>query len=226
VGYAALVGSVPLAAIGDPVAGAACATCVALAILYSHPRILLKGHPLGGPLVNIVGYGLLSPLAGWATVDVSPNLRTALVWGLGGAGIFGTYLAAQAFQGEEDRARGYRTLVATAGPQAVLRLARAAIALAMIGGLTLAVVGWLPRTCLFGVIGWWYVDRHLSVWAERKGGGSERDARIFALRMSGTLVLGILLAFVEYAADSFAHRPVAGLGTEAGHPPDRVRYSQ
>jgi hypothetical protein len=38
--------------------------------------------------------------------------------------------------------------------------------------------------------------------------------------MLATAVLGIVLALVEYTADSFAHRPVAGLGTARGHPPD------
>ena len=134
-GYLALAASVPLAWIGHPLAGIAVLVCAILAVAYSHPRLAWKGHPLGGPIVNIVGYGLLSPLAGWSVVGVAPNARTVLVWLLFGCAIFGTYLAAQAFQQEEDRQRGYRTLVATHGPRTVLLGARAAIGVAMIGGL-------------------------------------------------------------------------------------------
>ena len=186
------------------------------------PRLALKGHPLGGPVVNIVGYGLLSPAAGWSVVDVTLNPRTAAVWALCALGIFGTYLAAQAFQGDEDAARGYRTLVATAGPEAVLRAARASVGLALLGGMTLAAIGWLPRLCLFGTIGWWIVDRHLARWSRLEGGGTEADARGFTQKMLYAALLGVGLALAQYTADSLAFRPVAGLGTASGHPSDRA----
>ncbi|MEZ4241153.1 MAG: UbiA family prenyltransferase [Myxococcota bacterium] len=221
-GYLALALSVPLAWRADPLAGAADVVCVALAIAYSHPRLALKGHPLGGPLVNVVGYGLLSPLAGWSIVDVAPDARTVAVWLLACAGIFGTYLAAQAFQGDEDAARGYRTLVATAGPQSVLRLARAAVGAALLGGMLLAAIGWLPRLCLFGIAGWWAVDRHLARWIALPDGGTEAHARGFTRRMLYAALLGVGLALVQYTWDSATGRPVAGLGTASGHPPDRA----
>jgi 4-hydroxybenzoate polyprenyltransferase len=220
-GYLALALSVPLAWRGDPLAGGAIVVCVLLAIAYSHPRLALKGHPLGGPLVNVVGYGLLSPLAGWSVVDVTADPRTLAVWVLCSLGIFGTYLAAQAFQGEEDSARGYRTLVATAGPGAVLRAARASVGAALLGGMLLAAIGWLPRLCLLGTVGWWVVDRHLARWIATPNGGTEADARGFTRRMLYAALLGVGLALTQYTWDSFAGRPVAGLGTASGHPPDR-----
>jgi 1,4-dihydroxy-2-naphthoate octaprenyltransferase len=223
-GYLALLLSVPLAAWADPVSGVACALCVALAIAYSHPALAWKGHPLGGPLVNVVGYGLLSPLAGWAVVDQAPNPRTVMVWLLCSVAILGTYLSAQAFQQEEDLRRGQRTLVATHGPRVVLQAARACIGLALLGGMLLAVLGWLPRICLFGIVGWWWVDRHLAAWAREPGGGTAAWARGFAVRMLLCALLGIGLALVQYTSDSLARRPVAGLGTAAGHPPDRPRH--
>jgi hypothetical protein len=221
-GYLALILSVPLAWQGDPLAGAADLACVLLAVGYSHPSLALKGHPLGGPLVNVVGYGLLSPMAGWSVVDVGTDPRTVAAWVLCSLGIFGTYLAAQAFQGEEDAARGYRTLVATAGPRAVLRAARAAVGAALLGGMVLAAIGWLPRLCLFGTVGWWAVDRHLAQWIAKANGGTEADARGFTRRMLYAALLGVGLALVQYTWDSYAGRPVAGLGTASGHPPDRV----
>jgi 4-hydroxybenzoate polyprenyltransferase len=222
-GYAALAVSVPIAFGAGTVAGAACAGSAVLAVLYSHPRTFWKAHPLGGPLVNVIGYGLLSPLAGWSVVGVAVTPRTLVVWVLAGFAILGTYLAAQAFQEAEDRARGYRTLVATHGPRAALLGARVAIGVAMVGGVALAVAGWVPRFTALGCLGWWWVDAHLARWSRLPDGGTEREARTFTVRMLVTALLGIALAFVEYAADSFAHRPVAGLGTVAGHPPDLDR---
>jgi hypothetical protein len=219
--YVALALAVVVASLASAGAGLACAACAVLAVAYSHPATAWKGHPLGGPLVNVVGYGLLSPLAGFAVVGVPADVRTLLVWPLGALGILGTYLAAQAFQQDEDRARGYRTLVATSGPAVVLGAARVAIGLAAAGGMALSAAGWLPRACVLGAVGWIAVDRYLAAWAREPGGGSEARARGFAARMLGAGVLGIVLAFASYAVDSFAGRPVAGLGTVRGHPPDR-----
>lgn len=222
-GYLALAVSMPLAWVGHPIAGIADAVCVALAIAYSHPRLAWKGHPLGGPVVNVVGYGLLSPLVGWVVVGVTVNPRTIAVWSLGALGVFGTYLAAQAFQQREDSERGYRTLVATSGPAAVLRAARLAVGGALLGGMLLAAIGWLPRLCLLGIVGWWGVDRHLARWSREPDGGTEADARTFTVRMLIAALLGIALAGAQYTLDSIALRPVAGLGTASGHPNDRPR---
>ena len=65
------------------------------------------------------------------------------------------------------------------------------------------------------------VDRYLVAWSDQPGGGNERWARGFASRLGALLLAGIALAFWDYAWDSFHDRPVAGLGTAAGHPPDR-----
>lgn len=221
--YAALAGSVALAVpAGLPVAACA-AACAALAVLYSHPATVWKGHPVGGPLVNVVGYGLLSPAAGFAAVGVPPDLRTLLVWPLAAIGILGTYFAAQAFQGDEDRARGYRTLVATHGPAVVLGAVRACFGVAVLGGAALAAAGWLPRTLLPALVAWLPVDRYVAGWARAAGGGTEAHARGFARRLGWVLALAIALAFVPYVIDSVEDRPVAGLATAAGHPPDRPR---
>lgn len=222
-GYAALLGAVGVAFAAHPAAGLACAGCAVLSILYSSPRSLWKGHPIAGPLVNVVGYGVLSPLAGWVVVGVAPNPRTVVVWSLAQVGILAAYFAAQAFQAEEDQARGYRTLVATHGSATVLRVARLCVAVGFVAGLGLAVAGWIPRTCLLGAVGWWVVDRWLVRWAEQPNGGDGTWAAGFANRMLFALILGISLAFGEYAHQSLTGKPVAGLGTVAGYPKDRPR---
>lgn len=220
-GYLALLLCVLFALPAGAVPTACAAGCAALAVLYSHPRAVGKGHPLGGPLVNVLGYAGFSPAAGFAVVGVPPDVRTLLVWPLVAAGILGTYFAAQAFQADEDRARGYRTLVATHGPRVVLRAVRACFLVAMVGGCALAVAGWLPRPLLLAVAAWLPVDRYLVAWAARPDGGTEAHARGFARRLGLVLGLAIGLALVPYVVDSFFDRPVAGLATAAGHPPDR-----
>jgi hypothetical protein len=133
------------------------------------------------------------------------------------------YFAAQAFQADEDRDRGYRTLVATHGPTVVLRTARACITAAIAGGLLLAAMGWLPRACLLCLPGWWLLDRWLVAWTEAPAGGSASWAKGFTQRLLWVGLVGLLGAFLDYAWDSHEGRPVAGLGTAAGHPTDRPR---
>ena len=199
----------------------ACGACAVLAVLYSHPATMWKGHPVGGPFVNGVGYGLLSPAAGFLVVGVPPTVRTALVWPLVGAVVLGTYFAAQAFQGDEDRARGYRTWVVTRGPQATVDAARWCIDLGIGGGVLLAVFGWLPRLCLLCVPGWVVLHRWLRRWREQPGGGDASWALGFTRRLLWVGLAGVLAAGIAYVDDSLRDRPVAGLGTAAGHPPDR-----
>jgi 4-hydroxybenzoate polyprenyltransferase len=218
--YAALLLAVVLAFVGGVVSGCACAICATLAVLYSHPATVWKGHAILGPVVNGLGYGLLSTLAGWGLVGVTPNPRTVAVWLCGGLGVLGCYFAVQAFQGDEDRARGYRTLVATHGPRAVLLAARLCIGLGELGGVILAVIGWLPRLSLVALIFAVWVDRWLAAWARQPGGGDESWARGLAKRLLLAALVGIGLAYLDYFIDIVRDRPVNGLGTARGWPDD------
>jgi 4-hydroxybenzoate polyprenyltransferase len=220
-GYAALLLAVAVAALAGPVAAAAALACAVLSVLYSHPRTAWKGHPIFGPLVNWVGYGLLSPLAGWSVVGVGPDARSVIAWLLGSLGVLGCYFAAQAFQRDEDAARGYRTLVATHGPRGALTAARICLDLGFLGGTVLAVIGWLPYVCLVAwPLGLW-VDSWLRRWARQPDGGGERWARGMALRLLVSAALAIALAYADYFWALANERPVAGLGTARGHPTDR-----
>ena len=219
-GWLALAACVVLAFLGHPLSGAAALICAVLAVLYSHPATLWKGHPVLGPVVNGVGYGLLSPLAGWAVVGVSPNPRTLVVWGLGVLGILGCYFAAQAFQEEEDRERGYRTLVVTHGARGAILAGRICIGVGFLISVGLALIGWFPRITLVAApLGIW-VDRWFAHWLASSGGG-EAWARGMARRLflSGLAVVGLL--FGLYVDQAMKDTPVAGLGTAAGHPADR-----
>ncbi len=224
-GYIGLAVSVLLAGLAGPIAAACSGLCVVLSVLYSHPATRWKGHPLGGPLVNGLGYGLLSSLAGWSAAGVPTNLRSVIVWLLSSLGVMGCYFAAQAFQQEEDAERGYRTLVVTHGPTATLQAARLCLAAGFVGGMVLATIGWFPRICLVGIPMWWWVDDWLRQWSTAPGGGSAAHAQTMARRLLIAVLVCLALVFGEYVRESLRHEPVAGLGTHAGHPPDRPRLS-
>ncbi len=220
-GYAALALCVLIAALAQPAIGLAASLCSILAIAYSHPSALWKGHPTLGPLVNLVGYGLLSPLVGFLAVDVPPTWRLCFVWVTGGIGVMGAFFAAQAFQHDEDAARGYRTFVVTHGAVACVRAARLCMGVGMAVGITLAAVGWVPRVCLVALPVALWVDAHFRTWLAVPGGGDVSHARTLVLRLLAGALIAITLCFGDYFWNDAHGLPVAGLGTAAGHPPDR-----
>jgi len=194
-GYLSLAATVGVAAAAAPLAGLAAAGCAALAVLYSHPRSRWKAHPLGGPAINAVGYGLLSPLAGWAVVGAPLDLRSLLVWPLLAVGLLAPTFAAQAFQGEADRRRGYRTLVVLRGPEACLRAARAALLLAVAWGLGLAAIGLVPRLCLAGALPWMAVVHAMRPSTGTQGGPAR--AQRLVLAMTAATAFEVVLAAVD-----------------------------
>jgi 4-hydroxybenzoate polyprenyltransferase len=219
-GLLALLAGVAACFLANRVAGMSALVCAGLSVLYSHPATAWKAHPLGGPVVNGLGYGLLSPLAGWTVVGVAPNTRSVLVWLLGGLGTLGCYFAAQAFQRDEDTARGYRTLVATHGPKGAFLAARLCLNASMLGGALLSALGWLPRSCLIAVPFGFLVDRWLRLGSTQPDGGGERWARGLAVRLLLGAVVAIGGALVDYLHDLSGDGPVAGLATVRGRPPD------
>jgi 4-hydroxybenzoate polyprenyltransferase len=221
-GWLALLGAVMLAAVASPVSGLCALAAAALAALYSHPRTAWKGHPVLGPAVNVVGYGLLSPLAGAALLGAPPTARGAAVLAALALCVLGATFAARAFQRDEDAARGDRTLVVTHGPGATLLAARACFAASALAALALVAAGWLPWLLAPGLLGAFVVDRHLARWARDATGGTERDARGLVWRGLAVLAAVLALALTDYVAADLADRPVAGLSTRSGLPPDRA----
>ncbi|MCB9666107.1 MAG: hypothetical protein H6732_18510 [Alphaproteobacteria bacterium] len=219
-GFLALALGVGVAVWAGALAAGAALLSALLAVAYSHPRLAWKGHPVGGPAVNLLGYGLLTPLAGWSVVGVAPDLRTLAVLPVVLAGIGGCYLTAQAFQGAEDRARGYRTLVATHGAGVVLAGARGAFAAGWLGLAALCLLGWLPAPLLLALPGGLAVDAALARWA-RAGGGTVEDAAVVGRRLAWSTLAVLLLATGAHVVSSLSGGPPAGLATSAGLPPDR-----
>ena len=99
------------------------AACVVMAVLYSVPPVRLKARAGWDLVINCVGFGLLTPLAGWGLtgLPVTPGMRSVVI---GFAFLFGAlYPPTQIYQIDEDRARGDHTLVIFLGESASLGFA-------------------------------------------------------------------------------------------------------
>ena len=96
--------------------------CFVLSVLYSVPPFRLKAVAGVDLLINMWGFGTLTPYAGWAATDlpVGPVGRMIL---LGFCPLFASlYPLTQIYQIEEDTARGDRTLAIILGVPASLWL--------------------------------------------------------------------------------------------------------
>ncbi len=220
-GYGALAAGV-LAGFGASPWVAACAAgCALLAVLYSHPATAWKGHPVKGPLVNAVGYGVLSACAGWSLVGVAMNLRTAITFALLTLWLLGATFCAQAFQRADDLRRGYRTLVVTHGARAALRAGRWCANSAVGAVLVLTAVGFFPRLCLLATPFFWVADLWMRRWQRQPEGGGPRWAAGYIQRMLASGLVYFALAYVDYLWDWHEGGPVAGAATwwEPAPPP-------
>jgi 4-hydroxybenzoate polyprenyltransferase len=106
------------------------AICFAMSLLYSVPPVRLKAVAGADWIINMIGFGTLTPYAGWALTRLP--LTQAGAWALGGfAPLFAAlYPLTQLYQLDEDRARGDRTLALALGVRASLALSIVAMAIA------------------------------------------------------------------------------------------------
>ncbi len=107
--------------------------CAVLSVLYSVPPVRLKAIPGVDWLVNMAGFGFLTPYAGWALTgrEVAGPGRVVLI---SFALLFGSlYPLTQIYQLDEDRRRGDRTLASALGLDRSLALAIGMAALAFLG---------------------------------------------------------------------------------------------
>jgi len=97
--------------------------CVVMSVLYSVPPARLKARAGWDLLINCIGFGLLTPLAGWALTG-RPFSHPILLASIGFAFLFATlYPMTQIYQVAEDSRRGDRTLVIQVGVGRSLGLA-------------------------------------------------------------------------------------------------------
>lgn len=115
--------------------------CFALSLLYSVPPFRLKAVAGADWLINMWGFGTLTPFAGWAAtgLPVDPARRLVL---LAFCPLFAAlYPLTQLYQMEEDRRRGDRTLALRLGLRRSLVAAAACAALAVALFIAAAVRG-------------------------------------------------------------------------------------
>ena len=133
---ALLAGGQLLAFALPPAFRVAYAICFVLSILYSVPPFRFKAVAGVDWVINMWGFGTLTPFAGWAATGRPPDAGHALVL-LAFCPLFaGLYPLTQLYQMEEDRRRGDRTLALLLGLRASLGVAIACTALAF------ALFGW------------------------------------------------------------------------------------
>jgi 4-hydroxybenzoate polyprenyltransferase len=106
------------------------AVCFVMSLAYSVPPLRFKAVAGVDWVINMWGFGTLTPYAGWAATGRPLNLVHGLVL-LGFCPLFASlYPLTQIYQFEEDQARGDRTLALILGLRASLAVAIAAMALA------------------------------------------------------------------------------------------------
>jgi 4-hydroxybenzoate polyprenyltransferase len=140
--------------------------CFVLSVLYSVPPFRFKAVAGVDWLINMWGFGTLTPFAAWAATGRALDLGHALVL-LGFCPLFaGLYPLTQLYQMDEDRRRGDRTLALLLGPRASLGVAIACTLLAFaLFGWAAAVLrerAWLlvvPLVAWLAVLAPWYRRR-------------------------------------------------------------------
>jgi len=115
-----------------PVFAIAYAACFLLSMLYSIPPVRLKAVAGADWLINMWGFGTLTPLAAWGVTGRPLELWALLVI-LAFCPLFAAlYPLTQLYQFEEDRRRGDRTLALVLGMRRSLQAAIAATAAAFL----------------------------------------------------------------------------------------------
>lgn len=106
------------------------AGCVILSVLYSVPPMRLKAVAGADWIINMVGFGTLTPYAGWAATGLPLEAGRGLAL-LAFCPLFAAlYPLTQIYQLEEDTRRGDRTLAVMLGVRRSLDAAIAALVLA------------------------------------------------------------------------------------------------
>ena len=124
------------------------ALCFVLSVLYSVPPVRLKAVAGADWLINMVGFGTLTPLAGWVTTG-RPLGTTSFLVLLGFCPLFAAlYPLTQLYQLEEDARRGDRTLALMLGARRSLDAALGAT------GLAFLLFGWAALRSPWGSAGW------------------------------------------------------------------------
>jgi 4-hydroxybenzoate polyprenyltransferase len=119
------------------------ATCFALSLVYSMPPFRFKAMAGVDWLINMWGFGTITPYAGYVATDRAPDLVHAIVL-LAFCPLFAAlYPLTQLYQFEEDRRRGDRTFALLLGMERSLLVALGSAIVAFLWFATAAILaGW------------------------------------------------------------------------------------
>ena len=106
------------------------AVCFILSVAYSMPPLRLKAVAGADWIINMWGFGTLTPLAGWSATGLPIDWARGLVLLAFGPLFAALYPLTQLYQLEEDTRRGDRTLACVLGVRRSLSAAVLAAALA------------------------------------------------------------------------------------------------
>ena len=195
---ALLVGGQLLALLLPPAFQIAYAICFVLSVLYSVPPFRFKAVAGVDWVINMWGFGTLTPYAAWAATGRSLDLGHAVVF-LSFCALFaGLYPLTQLYQLEEDRRRGDRTLALMFGLESSLWLATGAVILAF-GGLSWAsdilhrsgILIYLALAAWLGVLVPWIRQRN--VWTPQQ----HQAGMYWALGAWAVTDVAVLLVFAR-----------------------------
>jgi 4-hydroxybenzoate polyprenyltransferase len=182
-----------------PAFALAYAACFAMSLLYSVPPARLKAVAGADWAINLVGFGALTPYAGWAATGrtLTPTAAWVLV---AFAPLFAAlYPLTQLYQLEEDRRRGDRTLAILLGMDGSLLVALGG---AVVAFACFARAAWLARV---SPLGWVALGLALGSWAvvllpwwrrrDRMSADQHKRGMYSALVAWGVTDIAVLLAF-------------------------------
>ena len=179
------------------------AVCVVMSLLYSVPPMRLKAVAGADWLINMLGFGTLTPYAGWAATGLPLEPARGLVLVAFCPLFAALYPLTQIYQLEEDTRRGDRTLATVLGVRGSLDAATAALAVAfvlfaaagVVAGWGLGVHAWRWPVLALALIAWLAV---LVPWRRnvRRFGARQHQAGMYrALAVWALTDVVVLLTF-------------------------------
>lgn len=180
------------------------AACLVLSVAYSVPPLRFKAVAGVDWLINMIGFGSLTPYAGWAATGVALGPIPALVLFAFCPLFAALYPLTQLYQFEEDRARGDRTLALMLGMRASLSVAIAASGVAFACFAVAAVLAQVPavRALPLVIAGatWLGILARWSARCERMTPADHKRGMYAALAAWGVTDIAVLVAFAPPAA--------------------------
>jgi 4-hydroxybenzoate polyprenyltransferase len=180
------------------------ATCFALSVVYSMPPFRFKAMAGVDWLINMWGFGTITPYAGYVATDRAPGLVHGLVL-LAFCPLFAAlYPLTQLYQLEEDRRRGDRTFALLLGMERSLLVALGAAIVAFLWFATAGILadwGVQPR----GLVRWVLLALAAAGWGAvlirwlwrypRMSPAEHQRAMYYALGAWAITDLAVLLSF-------------------------------